>query len=94
MAKSCKDCIHSGVCVLCQLNQTCLAFKSKDDVVEIVRCKDCKHIIREIVEEETSYGFTNDCEVFGCGVLLELTGEWVDVFLDDFCSYGERMERE
>jgi hypothetical protein len=35
MAKSCKDCIHSGVCVLCQLNQTCLAFKNKADVVEV-----------------------------------------------------------
>lgn len=35
MAKSCKDCIHSGVCVLCQLNETCLAFKNKADVVEV-----------------------------------------------------------
>lgn len=39
MAKSCKDCIHSGVCVLCQLNQTCLAFKNKADVVEVVHAR-------------------------------------------------------
>ena len=35
--KSCKECIHNGVCVLCQLNETCLAFKNKADVVEVVR---------------------------------------------------------
>ena len=56
------------------------------DAVEVVRCRDCKHFHTETVEEQTPYGFTNDKKVCGC----MLRGEWVDVFIDDFCSYGER----
>lgn len=56
------------------------------DAVEVVRCIDCKHFQTETVEEQTPYGFTNDKKVCGC----MLRGEWVDVFIDDFCSYGER----
>ena len=59
------------------------------DAVEVVRCRDCKYFHTETVEEQTPYGFTNDKKVCGC----MLRGEWVDVFIDDFCSYGERKEK-
>ena len=81
----CEKCIHGDVCgdrdgydegderalIFCS------EFKSKDDVVEVVRCKDCKH----------SY-FVKSCSKYecrkGCGILK---------FSNDFCSYGERKEQ-
>ena len=50
----CEDCVHSECCagyeaggirsVLCgdKADTRCKRFKSNDDVVEIVRCKDCR----------------------------------------------------
>ena len=93
----CDKCSHGIVCAYRHQYDdhivTCSHWKPADDVVEVVRCKDCPRLIKEIVEEETPYGFSNKHDVFGCGRILELTGEWVDVFLDDFCSYGERKEK-
>ena len=60
------------------------------DVVEVVRCKDCKYLMKDIVTEETPYGFDEDRYVFGCKKFFESSGEWVDVMLDDYCSSGER----
>ena len=60
------------------------------DVVKVVRCKDCKHLMKDIVTEETPYGFDEDRYVFGCRKFFESSGEWVDVMLDDYCSSGER----
>ena len=59
------------------------------DVVQVVRCKDCKHLMKDIVTEETPYGFDEDRYVFGCRKFFESSGEWVDVMLDDYCSSGE-----
>ena len=46
---TCKDCIHYDVCPLGLAIQgktgTCLKFKNKADFVEVVRCKDCKHLM-------------------------------------------------
>ncbi len=46
------------------------------DVVEVVRCKDCKHLY-----------FVKSCSKYecrkGCGTLK---------YSNDFCSYGERKE--
>ena len=53
------------------------------DVVEVVRCKDCKHYKRNI---PCVGGHYNGCD------------EWIDegnaitVYDNDFCSYGERAE--
>ena len=63
------------------------------DVVEVVRCEECKCLMKEIVVEQTPYGFENEKIKFGCQRILDLTGEWVDVMLDDFCSYGTPKER-
>lgn len=55
-----------------------------DDVVEVVRCKDCKHYKRNI---PCVGGHYNGCD------------EWIDegnaitVYDNDFCSYGERKEK-
>lgn len=92
--ETCNDCLHYEACKkIFQIAfkdftdytfvKACELYKPTADVVEVSRCKDCPHLIKEIVD---------DHEVFGCGRILELTGEWVDVFLDDFCSYGERKE--
>lgn len=54
------------------------------DVVEVVRCKDCKHYKRNI---PCVGGHYNGCD------------EWIDegnpitVYDNDFCSYGERAEQ-
>lgn len=83
MAKSCKDCIHSGVCVLCQLNQTCLAFKNKADVVEvrhgedtgkcrIFQCSICGYGVDDIYQaDEWNYpvGEFNFCP--NCGAKMD-----------------------
>ena len=51
------------------------------DAVEVVRCKDCKHWVRNGNE---SYGYAMfcvaDCSLGGQGIKKP----------DDFCSYGER----
>ena len=47
----CERCIHGDICAIqCGYDEGderaltyCSEFKSKDDVVEVVRCKDCKH---------------------------------------------------
>ena len=55
------------------------------DVVEVVRCKDCKHFHRAILEcvdgNPSDWGIC-DCEWFN--------SEDYDVTENDFCSYGER----
>ena len=63
------------------------------DVVEVVRCKDCKYFMKDIEIEKTPYGFENEICTYGCERLFELSGEWIDVMVDDFCSYGERKEK-
>lgn len=53
------------------------------DVVEVVRCKDCKHYKRNI---PCVGGYYNGCD------------EWIDegnaitVYDNDYCSYGERAD--
>lgn len=60
---------------------------------EIVRCKDCKHFIREDIEEYAPYGFYNTYFHAFCDKHWDKEqGEYIDVNLDDFCSRGERRE--
>lgn len=91
---TCKDCFHYQVCgsfgfVLDPLHGgvTCCDFKTKADVVEVVRCKDCT-FSREMDKYEkqlyfdTCVGCTKHSESYHS---LIMDG-------DDFCSYGERKE--
>lgn len=52
-----------------------------NDVVPVVRCKDCKHIMHSAIYKEhfctNIYGLRNIC-----------------ISNDDFCSHGERREGE
>lgn len=49
------------------------------DVVEVVRCKDCKH---------SEYWYRDKCR---CSLWSEIG---IDVFEDGFCSYGERRDND
>ena len=53
------------------------------DLVEVVRCKDCKAFVRN-AEVDTDRG---GCYRYGLGC-VRITK------IDDFCSYGERREGE
>ena len=88
MAK-CGDCLHFGVCsnyvdaeeTFPEIEGGCTAFKSKDDFVEVVRCKDCDWYR----EHEGSICVNPKCgkSWYGCPVPPE-----------HFCSYGERKDNE
>ena len=83
---TCKDCIHYGICTFNLTGNEwskCFHFKNKADVVEVVRCKDCKHCelrypAKAIGEEaiEGYYCYPNQRYVKST----------------DFCNYGERSE--
>lgn len=58
---------------------------------EIIYCKDCKHFIRDDTTEYTCYGFYNEYFHAFCDKHWnEDTGEYEDVYLDDYCSFAER----
>lgn len=80
---NCKDCIHYDICIFhADGNKTdkCRNYKSKSDVVEVVRCKDCKYW------QKRSKGTHGAC-------LRDGNVDYVFWTYDnDFCSYGERKE--
>ena len=60
---------------------------------EIIYCKDCKHFVREDREEYTQYGFYNTYFNAFCDKHFDVNlGEFIDVKLDDFCSFAEKGE--
>ncbi len=88
--KTCYDCFHNDVCEnrSCWIDPNdsskhtiCHHFKNAADVVEVVRCKDCKHykLQPKYKNSETKY----------C-----CRSAYVRVNADDFCSYGKRKEAE
>jgi hypothetical protein len=82
----CEKCIHGDVCGDRdgydegdeRALTYCLEFKSKDDIVEVVRCKDC------------IFYQANSC--FNRQWDLESSTEVPMVRDCDFCSYGERKD--
>lgn len=51
------------------------------DVVEVVRCKNCEYLLKDLSERQAHLCMRNPfCRI--------------NVKLDDFCSYGERKEGE
>ena len=57
-----------------------------EDVVKVVRCKDCKHYIPKAIltdEYDNPLGYDGICD--NCDKYTDK---------DDFCSYGELKERE
>jgi hypothetical protein len=84
--KTCANCVHVDVCEnrfswLDQEDNTkhiiCRHFKDKADVVEVVRCKNCKKRGQRDCIVNRKMAFTDH---------TTLTGAY------DFCSYGERRE--
>ena len=88
---TCKDCIHEKACTEMLKAQgyevsadykgnadRCDTFKNKADVVEVVRCKDCKHW--------SGITFGNICRRWTGLNVKNCTNP------TDFCSYGERRE--
>lgn len=57
------------------------------DVVEVVRCKDCKWAMSLTETEEKIY--TNDCIM--CSQ-LHPDGERIAMLRNNFCNYGERND--
>lgn len=53
------------------------------DVVEVVRCKDCKYSVKYNCKNDACYSFT---------ICRRRDGYSEGVEEDDFCSYGERKE--
>lgn len=53
------------------------------DVVEVVRCKDCKHYKRNIPCVDGHYN--------GCDEWID-EGNAITVYENDYCSYGERAD--
>ncbi len=51
------------------------------DVVEVVRCKDCKHLFQDLSERKVHLCMRN---------INRFSSKAVN--LDDFCSFGERKE--
>lgn len=58
----------------------------------ITHCKDCKHCIREDIEEHTPYGYNTCFHAFCDKHWNKEQGEYIDVKLDDYCSFAERKE--
>lgn len=85
LAKKISDYVASGKYVPCLLGHKILDFVDDlpaDDVVEVVRCKDCKY-------SEHWYRDKRLCRLwYG----EEKPSAPIDVFDDGFCNYGERRE--
>lgn len=61
----------------------------------IIHCKDCKHFVRDDVEEHTPYGFYNTYFYAFCDKHYDKEqDEYIEVKLDDYCSFAERMESD
>ena len=74
------------VCIICGLKTNYK--QSTADVVEVVRCKDCKHAILDLMGKGLAV-----CRrpVLKNGQLLPFN--WENKY-NDFCSYGERKDGE
>lgn len=93
---TCKDCIHEKVCdnLIAHglpwedgkypAEKCCDHFKPTADVVEVVRCKDCKHHPDNGGECDRS--ITHTSRDYVCEVN---TYRYIGL---DYCSYGERRE--
>lgn len=85
----CKNCIHHEICCNEGRDDEALTFCA--DFFEVVRCRDCKHRLKEWRGDKrlknTGYW------VYGCKHFAEIMGYWGWGGNDnDFCSYGERKE--
>ena len=89
----CKECIHLDVCTAVHIGgeyqenaEKCKNFKNKADLVEVVRCSECRFNVANMEKDEydtTDYsGEDIVCSYFMTDGMLP----------DDFCSYGKRRD--
>ena len=47
---TCKECIYDEMCFIKHTDSShvCCEFKNRTDLVEVMRCKDCKHMKRQM----------------------------------------------
>ena len=75
--KTCNKCIHNKVCNHDLFGfENCENFISAADVVEVVRCSECKYFGKELKQGKHS------CLNYQLPYCLE----------NDYCSYGERKD--
>ena len=82
----CLNCIHCDVCDSDRhdkerLYGDCSDFLHDADVVEVVRCKDCKYLTKIMIADDSVWTCKN-------------AEGMVNPDPDLYCSYGERKEEE
>lgn len=75
----CDNCFHFPICRFDIAPDECPYFLS-NDLVEVVRCKDCKYGVEGITQNFCCY-FADD---YSHNIIMP----------DDFCSRGERKDNE
>lgn len=84
--QTCNDCIHSEVCVRQKIYgeysiTECKGhFLGKADVQEVVRCKDCKHLIPD--------------KMLCTHIRNRIFNTGFTTFSNHFCSYGEKRSED
>ena len=86
---TCKDCIHYPMCYFIEqhgrdleTDEPCKNFVL-DNIVEVVRCKDCQHCALEFKEQR----FGEPSKYIRVCLLHDH-----ETTLDDYCSFGVRKE--
>ena len=85
---TCKECVHYDACHRMDREipaESCKTFKNKTDIVEVIRCKDCKHL--KIINTDKIYAV---CEA---PVLTQFYPFEIDT-RKHFCSYGKNKEED
>ena len=88
----CKCCFHYDACFYHITEETkrltvneCPLFVNKADVVEVVRCKDCKHAYINSFSAQSGIAV---CKFWSNRSKTEI----IAVQHDDYCSYGAKMD--
>lgn len=80
---TCKNCVHHSACTsdwhkLKNVEPICKHFKSKVNMVKVVRCANCIHRKKDVFRAVDNLVYWQ-CEKHN-----------IEILLTDFCSYGER----
>ena len=84
---TCKDCLHNELCnMYARFGVTdipesditpCKFFQNKEDVISVIRCKNCVYRINEVISK------VDNLVYFPC------RRHGIKVLLTDYCSYGD-----